>query len=86
MIGLTVVGKVAIMVALAAIAIIGFDNLFHKQGQRGDRGDRRDREASHPDGVDPASLRRRRPMTQRLMGAVLLMAVGVLLITLLPLF
>jgi hypothetical protein len=86
MLSLSIISKIAIFVALSAIAIIGFDNLFHRQGQRGDQGDRRDRDAGVPEGVDPATLRRRRPMTQRLMGSVLLMAVGVLLVTLLPLF
>jgi hypothetical protein len=86
MLGLSIIGKIAVVIALAAIAIIGFDNLFHKQGLRGERGDRRERDATLPDDVDPASLRRRRPMTQRLMGSVLLMAVAVILIALMPVF
>ncbi len=82
---LSIIGNIGVLVALSAISIIGFDHLFHKQGMRGDKGDRRSRDASLPDGVDPASLRRRRPMTQRLMGMVLLMAVIVLITVLFPL-
>ncbi len=86
MLGLSVIGKAAVIVALSAISIIGFDLFFRKEQRRGERGDRRERDEGLPEGVDPVSLRKRRPMTNKLMGAVLLMAVLVLLIVLVPVF
>ena len=69
---------IATWTALAFIAAIGLNLLFHKAQRREARGDAR----PLPADVDPANLRRRRPLTNRLSGAVLLMAVGVIVIAL----
>ena len=70
------------MFALAMIALIGLDLLLRSPKRREDRGAR---PAMLADGVDPASLRQRRPLTQRLSGAVLLVAALVLYLVLSPL-
>jgi hypothetical protein len=73
------------MLALTAIGIIGADLLLRKEQKRREADGGRDR-APLPEGVDPASLRKRRPMTNKLMGAVLIASVLVLLIVLVPVF
>ena len=59
--------------ALAVIIVIGLQLLLQKvrrrEEPRADRGDR-----GLPPGVDPATLRRNRPRTNRLSGAVLIVA------------
>jgi|GEM_PF-2514807 hypothetical protein len=67
--------------ALLVITLIGFDLLLRVPKRREDRGTRA---AMLADGVDPANLRRRRPLTQRLSGAVLIAAVVVLYLVLRP--
>lgn len=69
---------IATWVALVFIAAIGTNLLLHKAQRREDRGDAR----PLPADMDPANLRRRRPLTNRLSGAVLLMAVAVIVISL----
>ncbi len=68
---MSVIGQIAFFGALAIIAAIGLDLLIRQPGQRGDRGGIRE---PLPEGVDPASLRRRSPRAQRLTGAVLIIA------------
>jgi cbb3-type cytochrome oxidase subunit 3 len=79
MLSLPIVSKYAVLIALAIVSIIGLDLLFRKPRRRGERGEARTELA---DGIDPATLRERRPLTQRLSGAVLLMAVFVILVAL----
>jgi hypothetical protein len=66
--------QIAVLVALAVVAIIGFDMLVRQPGTRGERSGVRE---LLPDGVDPAELRRRTPRSQRLAGAVLISAAAV---------
>lgn len=61
--------------ALGLIALIGLDLLLRVPKRREDRGAPA---PMVPGGVDPANLRRRRPLTQRLSGAVLIVAAVVL--------
>ncbi len=69
----------AVIIALSAVAIIGLDLLMRPtQRRREGEGSREDR-AALPEGVDPATLRKRRPLTQRMSGAVLLAAVAVMM-------
>ncbi|MDX2209764.1 MAG: hypothetical protein SFV20_05330 [Sphingopyxis sp.] len=68
---MSVIGQIAFFGALAIIAFIGLDLLVRQPGQRGDRTGIRE---PLPEGVDPASLRRRTPQAQRLTGAVLILA------------
>jgi hypothetical protein len=57
--------------ALAVITLIGLDMLLRGPKRREDRGAR---PTMVPGDVDPANLRRRRPLTQRLSGVVLIAA------------
>lgn len=78
---MTAVPSFAALFALAVIALIGLDLLLRVPKRREDRG------ASAPmvpDDVDPADLRRRRPLTQRLSGAVLIVAATVLYFVISP--
>ena len=84
--GLSIISFYSILIAAAFIAAIGIDLLFRKQKRREERDeDRRAERAPVPEGVDPVSMREFRPLTQRLSGAVLLLAVGVILFALRPL-
>jgi hypothetical protein len=63
--------EIAALFALAVIVLIGLDLLLRVPKRREDRG------APAPmlsGDVDPANLRRRRPLAQRLSGAVLIAA------------
>jgi hypothetical protein len=80
--GLSVTGHFAALFALGLIAAIGIDLLIRVPRRREDRGRRA---AMLADGVDPAKLRRRPPLTQRLSGAVLIAAAIVLFLVLRPL-
>jgi hypothetical protein len=84
--GVSIISFYSILISAAFIAAIGLDLLFRKPKRRDERTeDRRAERTDLPDGVDPVSMREFRPFTQRLSGAVLLMAVGVILIALRPL-
>jgi hypothetical protein len=65
------IGQIGFYGALAIVAVIGLDLLIRQPGQRGDRSGVRE---PLPEGVDPATLRRRTPQAQRLSGAVLILA------------
>ena len=69
---MSVIGQIALFGALGIIVIIALELILRSPGQRGDRTGVRE---PLPEGVDPVNLRRRRPFTQRLTGAVLLAAV-----------
>ena len=71
----------AALFALALIALIGLDLLLRVPKRREDRGAR---PTMVPGDVDPANLRRRRPLTQRLWGAVLIVAAVVLYVVIRP--
>lgn len=71
----------AALFALAVIALVGFDLLLRVPKRREDRGAR---PAMVPSDIDPANLRSRRPLTQRLSGAVLITAVVVLYFVISP--
>jgi hypothetical protein len=84
--GVSIISFYSILISAAFIAAIGLDLLFRKPKRREERAeDRRGDRDPLPEGVDPVALREFRPFTQRLSGAVLLMAVGVILIALRPL-
>jgi hypothetical protein len=84
--GVSIISFYSILISAAFIAAIGLDLLFRKPKRREERvEDRRENRAPLPDGIDPVSLREFRPLTQRLSGAVLLLAVGVIMIALRPL-
>jgi hypothetical protein len=84
--GVSIISIYSILIAAAFIAAIGLDLLFRKPKRREERTEDRGAERTAlPEGVDPVSMREFRPFTQRLSGAVLLMAVGVILIALRPL-
>ncbi len=74
---------VAILVSLLGIAVIALDLLL-RPAERRTEGDRRLRDPL-PEGIDPVQLRKRRPLTQRMSGAVLAAAVLVILIVVLQL-
>lgn len=61
----------AALFALVAITLIGLDMLLRGARRREDAGAR---PAMMPGNIDPADLRKRRPLTQRLSGAVLIVA------------
>lgn len=67
--------------ALAVVLLIGLDILLRVPKRREDRGAPA---PMVPGDVDPANLRRRRPLTQRLSGAVLIVAAIVLYIVIRP--
>lgn len=67
--------------ALAVIALIGLDLLVRVPKRREDRGAPA---PMVPGDIDPANLRRRRPLTQRLSGAVLIVAAIVLYFVISP--
>ena len=67
--------------ALAIITLIGLDILFRVPKRREDRGAP---SPMVPGDIDPANLRRRRPLTQRLSGAVLVLAAIVLYVVVRP--
>ena len=73
---MSVTTQFVVLVALAIIAIIGFDLLVRQPGERaGERPDSRDGGRDPlPEGMDPTALRRRSPRAQRLSGAVLISA------------
>jgi len=71
----------AALFALAVIALIGLDLLVRAPKRREDRGMPA---PMVPGDVNPANLRRRRPLTQRLSGAVLITAAIVLYFILSP--
>jgi hypothetical protein len=71
----------AAIFALAVIALIGLDLLLGVPKRREDRGAPA---PMVPGDVDPANLRRRRPLTQRLSGAVLIVAAVVLYFVISP--
>jgi hypothetical protein len=84
--GVSIISFYSILISAAFIAAIGLDLLFRKPKRREERAeDRRENRAPLPDGIDPVSMREFRPLTQRLSGAVLLLAVGVIMIALRPL-
>ena len=68
---MSVTATAVTLIALAIIAVIGLDMLVRQPGTRGDRSGARE---PLPEGVDPTSLRRRSPRSQRLAGAVLISA------------
>ncbi len=67
----TIVGVWVAWFALASILVIGANLLLTPTARRNGPG--RDRDALAPEG-DPAQYRRRRPFTQRLSGAVLIVS------------
>lgn len=69
----------AALFALVVIMLIGLDLLLRVPKRREDRPS-----PMVPGNVDPANLRRRRPLTQRLSGAVLIVAALVLYIVIRP--
>ena len=71
----------AALFALGVIILIGFDLLVRSPKRREDG---RARATMVPEGVDPANLRQRRPLTQRLSGAVLIVAAVMLYLILRP--
>jgi hypothetical protein len=84
--GVSIISFYSILISAAFIAAIGLDLLFRRPKRRDERAeDRRESGDSLPDSVDPITMREFRPLTQRLSGAVLLLAVGVILIALRPL-
>ncbi len=76
-----VIPAMAALFALFVIALIGLDMLVRAPKRREEGGVR---PAVQTANADPVNLRRRRPLTQRLSGAVLIVAVLVLLIVLRP--
>lgn len=75
------VPSLAALFALGSIVLIGFDLLLRVPKRREDSGAR---PAMVPSDLDPANLRRRRPLTQRLSGAVLIAAAVVLYVVIRP--
>ena len=71
----------AALFALGVIVLIGLDMLLRGSRRREDA---RSRPSMVPGDVDPANLRRRRPLTQRLSGAVLIAAATVLYVVIRP--
>ena len=78
---MSVIASWTALFALAVVAVIGIDLSLRSPRRREDSGSR---PAMQPGDVDPANLRRRRPLTQRLTGAVLLLAVVILYILIRP--
>jgi hypothetical protein len=78
---MTSVAPLAALLALGVILLIGFDLLLRVPKRREDGGVRA---ATVPVDADPANLRRRRPLTQRLSGAVLIVAAAVLYLVIRP--
>jgi hypothetical protein len=74
-----VINEVATLIALALIALIGLDMVIRRPSQRSG-----EREIL-PEGVDPATLRRRSPRAQILTGAVLVSAAAVIFAAVSPL-
>jgi hypothetical protein len=71
----------AALFALGVIVLIGLDMLLRGSRRREDA---RARPSMVPGDVDPANLRKRRPLTQRLSGAVLIAAAIVLYVVIRP--
>ena len=76
---MSVIGSWTLLFALATVAAIGIGLLFRSPGRRA-----YERGADPDDGGDPIDLRRRRPLTQRLSGAVLVVASAVILMVVQP--
>lgn len=71
---MTPIASFAAVFALGVIVLIGLDMLLRGSKRREDRSG----PTMVPGDVDPASLRRRRPLTQKLSGGVLIAAAAVL--------
>lgn len=78
---MTSVASFAALFALGVIALIGLDLLMRVPKRREDGGARA---TMVPVDADPANLRRRSPLTQRLSGAVLIVAAVVLYLIIRP--